>query len=197
MRIQPKYLLLFSDAFIPILGFFVWNWSLYFIVLFYFLDLLAREAITHLKTKKIYEEQGLSNKSKWIRSGVISALLLLLVFAAAHLGVYAAFPKIDFLHEIQLFWEYEELGIQQGYLLIPLVGYGAYAQYKMQFLTPNKARTVLVDSLWRQHHLALILIIVGSLLSLLLSLIVPLPEVVYLLAIVASAAAFTLLLDKN
>lgn len=197
MRIQPKYLLLFSDAFIPILGFFVWDWSLYFIVLFYFLDLLAREVITHLKTKKIYEVQGLSNKSKWVRSGALSALLLVLVFAAAHMGVYFACPQIDFLQEIQLFWEYEELGIQQGYLLIPLVAYGAFVQYKMQFLIPNKARTVLADSLWRQHHLALILIIAGALLSLMLSLIVPLPEVVYLLAIVIGAAAFTLLYDKH
>lgn len=197
MRIQPKYILLFSDAFIPILGFFVWNWSLYFIVLFYLIDLVAREVIIHLKTKKIYQAQGLSNNSKWIRSGIISGFLLLLVFVATHLGMSFVCPNIDFMHEITLFWEYEELGIQQGYILIPLVGYAAYAQYKMQFLMPNKARTVLMDSLWRQHHLALVLIIAGALLALLLSLIVPLPEVIYLLAIVAGSAAFTLLLEKH
>lgn len=191
MRVNPKYLLLVSDALIPLLGFFVWNWSLYFILLFYFIDLLAAEVITHLKTKKMYEAQGLKNTSKWIKQGLLSGIVLILVLASAHVAVWFLAPNIDFLKEIVLFWNYEELGIQQGYLLVPLVTYAAYAQYKMQFLAPGKAKTVLMDTLWKKHIIAFILMLAGAVATILVCVIVPLPEVIVVLGIVASAALYS------
>ena len=53
MRINPKYIQLVGDAIIPILGFFFWDWNLYFILLFYFLDMLTKEVLLHLKSNKI------------------------------------------------------------------------------------------------------------------------------------------------
>lgn len=188
--------MLISDALIPLLGFFVWDWSLYFILLFYFLDLLAREFITHLKTRKIYEDQHLSNKQKWIRNGVLSALLLIVVVGIIHVAMLFISPGIHFPSELYHFWTYEELGIQQGYILLPLVGYAAYIQFKMQFLMPGKSRSVLVDTLWKQHILSLLLMGAGASLAVLISLILPLPEIVYVLAIVTGAAAFSYFLEK-
>jgi len=88
MRVQPKYLLLVSDALIPLLGLFVWNWSLYFILLFYLLDLLAREVLTHVKTKGIYKAQGLQKKQKWVRNGLLSGILFLTVVAGIHAALW-------------------------------------------------------------------------------------------------------------
>ncbi len=197
MPLQPKYLLLLSDALIPLLGFFVWDWSLYFILLFYFLDLIAREVITHLKTKKIYAEQGLTNTSKWTRFGMLSAGLLMLSFMLIHNAMRVIQPGIDFIEEARLFWEYKELGIQQGFLLIPLVGYAAYAQYKMQFLMLGRARTTLMDTVWKQHIKSLLFIIVGAVFSIGLAFVFPVSEVVFVLGIVLAAALFTLFLDKQ
>ena len=188
--------MLISDALIPLLGFFIWDWSLYFILLFYFLDLLAREVITHVKTRKIYEVQQLKNKQKWIRNGTLSALLLIVVVGIIHVAMLFISRGINFPSEIRSFWVYEEMGIQQGYILIPIVAYAAYMQFKMQFMLTGKPRTVLLDSLWKQHIFSLILIGAGACLALLISLIVPLPEIVYVLAIVAGAAGFSYFLEK-
>lgn len=195
-RINPKYILLISDAAIPLLGFFFWNWSLYFILLFYALDLLARETITHLKTKKMYEAQHLKSREKWVRNGVVSAVLLLCVLAGIHGAMFFIAPGIDFGKELIEFWQYEELGIQQGYLLLPLVGYAAYAQYKMEFLMTGKARTVLVDTLWKEHQKALLFMVAGCVLALGMGAAIAIPELVYVLGVVCASAAYTLLV-KN
>ena len=66
MRIQPKYIQILGDAVIPLLGFFVWNWNIYFILLFYLLDLLVKEVVIHFKSNRIVKfkaEIGLKNTS--------------------------------------------------------------------------------------------------------------------------------------
>lgn len=196
MKIHPKYFLLFSDAFIPLLGFFVWNWSLYFILLFYLLDLLAREVLTHVKTRGIYKAQGLKNTQKWKQKGVLSGLLFLAVVAGVHATIWWIQPEIHFTKELRNFWEYEELGIQQGYLLIPLITYAAYAQYKMSFLLPGKAKRVLMDTLWKQHITALSLILTGIAVTAFIGSFVDLPELVIVCAIVVFAGLYSLFLEK-
>mgnify|MGYP000194251812 CR=1 FL=1 len=196
MRIQPKYLLLISDAIIPLLGLFVWNWSLYFILLFYLLDLTAREVLTHFKTREIYRVQGLKNTQKWQRNGILSGVLFLAAVCTIHLAVWWMQPDINFWKEIVAFWKYEELGVQQGYILLPVIIYAAYAQYRMSFLMPGKARTTLMDSLWKQHFIALWLILVGSVLAAIIGTFVMLPDEVTVCAIVIAAAAYSYFLEK-
>ncbi|GAB5417133.1 MAG: hypothetical protein Crog4KO_19990 [Crocinitomicaceae bacterium] len=196
MRIQPKYILIFSDAFIPLLGLFVWNWSLYFILLFYLLDLLAREVLTHFKTREIYRVQGLKNTKKWQQKGIFSGVLFLISVVAIHIAVWCMQPEINFLKELQLFWEYEELGVQQGYILVPLIIYAAYAQFRMSFLMPGKARHVLMDSLWKQHFIALSLILAGALLAGGIGFFVAIPDIISVCTIVVCAAAYSLYLEK-
>lgn len=195
-RIDPKYIVLISDAVIPLLGFFLWNWSLYFILLFYALDLLAREVITHVKTRIIYEAQHLKSREKWMRNGVVSAVLLAGVLAGVHGAVFFIAPGIDFGKELLAFWNYEEMGIQQGYILLPLVGYAAFMQYRMEFVMTGKARVVLMDSLWKQHQKALLFMIAGCTLSIGIALAVMVPEWVYVLGVVGASAAYTYFLKK-
>lgn len=196
MRVQPKYILLLSDAFIPLLGLFVWNWSLYFILLFYLLDLLSREVLTHIKTREIYRAQGMKNTGKWKQKGILSGLLFLVVVTTIHAALWWMNPNIDFLKELQLFWEYEELGVQQGYILVPLIAYAAYAQYRMSFLMPGRAKKVLMDTLWRQHFIALVLILAGAVLSILLATAVTLPDTLIVCIIITLTSAYSLFLEK-
>ena len=58
MKLNPKIIQVAADAAIPLMGFFLWDWSLYFILLFYLLDLLASEIIAHLSARKIREYNG-------------------------------------------------------------------------------------------------------------------------------------------
>lgn len=196
MRIQPKYILLVSDAIIPLLGLFVFEWSLYFILLFYLLDLVAREVLTHFKTREIYRVQGLKSKRKWRLLGIRSGILLLLVITAIHGAVGFLQPGINFWQDARAFWEYEEFGIQQGYILVPLIAYGSYAQYRMSFLMTGKARSVLLDTLWKQHIIALLLILAGALIGGLIGYFVAVPDALTVCTIVLCSGLYSYFLDK-
>jgi hypothetical protein len=192
MKINPKYVLLFSDALIPILGYFLWNWSLYFILLFYFFDLLAQEALMHVKSRKIISAQNTPLKKYWPRYGIISFVLLALLFLLVHFVIFAIHPNIDFVKEFIAFWTYEELGVQQGYFLIPFVALAAYQQYKMSFLMRGRERTSAFNVVWSKHIQALLIAIGFSGLALGLAQFVVFPEVVYILSIVVGVASHTL-----
>jgi len=196
MRIQPKYILLVSDAILPLLGLFLWEWSLYFILLFYLLDLTAREVLTHLKTREIYRVQGLKNTQKWQRKGLFSGALFLIVITAIHVSAWCVEPSINFSEELVAFWKYEELGIQQGYILLPLIVYAAYAQYRMSFLMTGKARIVIMDSLWKQHFVAYGLILVGAALAAAIGSLVHIPDELAVCIIVLTVGAYSLFLEK-
>ena len=93
-------------------------------------------------------------------------------------------PSIDFWNEIINFWNYEEMGIKQGYILVPLVLFVAFQQYKMTFLMQAKFRTTSVQEIWKKHLHAIYILIGFTGLVLGISLFVTLPEVVYVLGIV-------------
>lgn len=190
MRIQPKYIQLVGDAVIPLAGFFFWNWSLYFILLFYFLDVLASEVIMHLKSKKIIHYQGKPRKSVWTIYGIVSFITLIITLFLVHLAMRMMHPTIDFWQELKEFWTYKELGIQQGYLLLPIVALGTYQQYKLYFLTPARQRTAHFKGIWRSHLKAFFLISGVSLLVAAVSQLILFPEVIYVALIVAGVAVY-------
>lgn len=187
-----KYIQILLESLIPLLGFYFWNWSLYFILLFYFLDLVADEVITHLKSKAISKEQkhGLSRKIAW---PALSLLMLTLMVFLIHVNMIQLVPGIDFAEEAYLFWTYTELGVQQGYVLLPLVFVAAFQKYKMEFLRPRKYRWITHNDLWRQHILATLLLIGIVCFVLGLSVFLVFREQVYVLGIVAGVAVFKLL----
>ena len=66
MNQRVKYVQLFTEALIPLLGFFMWDWGLYFILLFYFIDITTDEVFSHLKSKKIVAFKMI-RKNEWIK----------------------------------------------------------------------------------------------------------------------------------
>ncbi|NRA11108.1 MAG: hypothetical protein HRT57_04030 [Crocinitomicaceae bacterium] len=193
MRLNRKYVLLFSEALIPVLGFFLWGWGLYFILLFYFIDILAQEVIMHLKSKKIIGTQSDSSVSDWRKSGISSAFLILAMICLIHISMFYIDPSIAFVKQIKLFWTYEELGVQQGYLLLPLVGFAAFSQYRMDFLMPKKEESAVLLILWQKHLKALLTVIGFAGLTIGLSQVLVLPEVAYVLSIVGGIAVYGLM----
>lgn len=191
MRVKQAYIQLISDAVIPLAGALFFGWSLYFILIFYCIDLLASEVILHLKSKKTVEFRGIKNNI-WRQHGFKSALLLILALLLIHLGVYFIQTGINFKTELIDFMAYEELGIQQGYILIPLIAFSAYQLYRMTFLMPARFRTITLNEIWHPHLISLLIIIGFSGLVIGLSQLVVFPELVYVLSIVALSSAYQL-----
>jgi len=190
MKSKQKYIQLLFEALIPVLGFFVWDWSLYFILLFYFIDVLTGEFIVHLKSKKIVAVQGPQQKSSWRSKGAMSFMLLAVSFALVHFAVWSIHPKIDFVQQIVDFWTYTELGVQQGYILLPMVALLGYQQYKMEFLIKGKDRTTELPVVWQKHISTLLAFLGFSGVVLGLSQFIVFHEVVYVLAIVIATGAY-------
>ena len=189
MRVKQAYIQLIGDAIIPLAGAFFFDWSLYFILIFYCIDLLASEVILHLKSKKTVEFRGI-NKKRWRQHGIKSGLLLTLALVLIHLGVFFIQSGIDFQNELIEFMAYEEMGIQQGYILVPLIAFSAYQLYRMTFLMPARFRTITLDEIWHPHLISLLIIIGFSGLVIGLSQLIVFPELVYILAIVAISSAY-------
>ncbi|MDC0099619.1 hypothetical protein OAI90_04985 [Crocinitomicaceae bacterium] len=197
MRLNRKHFLLFSEALIPVLGFFFWNWGLYFILLFYFIDVLAQEVIMHLKSKKITKTHNIKDNKEWFFSGALSLFTVFAMITLIHVAMYSIEPSIDFIKQIKLFWTYEEMGMQQGYLLIPLVVFAAYSQYRMDFLMMRKDRVAELNIEWKKHLRALLVIIGFTGIVIGLSQFIVLVEIVYVLGIVGLIAAYNLLVGEK
>lgn len=189
MKIKQAYIQLIGDAVIPLAGALFFDWSLYFILIFYCLDLLATEVILHLKSKKTIEFRGLVN-TKWLKYGLTSGVLLLVALLLIHVSVFFIQSGIDFQKELIDFLSYKEMGIAQGYILVPLIAFSAYQLFRMNFLMPARFRTITLDEIWRSHHISLLVIIGFSGIVIGLSQFLVFPELVYTLAIVAISSAY-------
>ena len=189
MKIKQAYIRLIGDAVIPLAGALFFDWSLYFILIFYCLDLVANEIILHLKSKKTVEFRGIK-KNRWLKRGLSSGVLFLAALLMIHLGVYFIQAGIDFKAELFAFMSYEELGIAQGYILVPIIAFSAYQMYKMDFLMPARFRTTSIDEIWRPHLISLLIIIGFSGISIGVSQFFVFPELVYTLCIVAISSAY-------
>ncbi|MDG1333964.1 MAG: hypothetical protein P8P74_16625 [Crocinitomicaceae bacterium] len=191
MKIKQEYIQLIGDAIIPLAGAFFFDWSLYFILIFYCIDLFALEVILHLKSKKTVEFRGI-DKKQWSNYALKSALLLLLTLGLIHLAVFFIESGIDFKQQLYDFIMYEEMGIAQGFILIPLIAFSAYQLYRMTFLMPARFRTISLDEIWRPHLTSLLIMIGFSGLAIGISQFVLFHELVYVLAIVIISSAYQL-----
>lgn len=150
---RTRYIQVVSEALLPVLGYLLWDWSLYFILLYYLLDMLADVVITHLKSNKIIESTNASKKL-WFSLGTVGLLLFMATVLLINVAVSAIEPEMDFKNEIIAFWVYEDMGIEQGYILIPLIGFVSYQQYKMEFLRFKYFERITLNQLWRSKFLA-------------------------------------------
>ncbi len=206
MRIHPKYIQLIGDSVIPLLGFFFWNWNLYFILIFYFLDLVTKEVLLHLKSRKIQNfkkeeaKVGLNNESTpWIKFAITS--ILLFVFCVVLVQLSMPFIQPDFICIDQLirFWTYKDMGgIEQGYIFLPLIIFMGYTQYKMEFLKPLAFMKTSIKDLWAPHLRSVVVIFGCIAFSFGLVHFISIPEFVFVIGIVVISSIFQYLqLKKN
>jgi hypothetical protein len=109
-----------GELVIPLLGFFWLGWDLYFILLFYLLDLIATEVFYQLKLARIHQFQQ-SKSSFFARFSSIGLVGVIIVLS--HAMLHKVYPDMVFQDAFIDFLAYEEDGIPiaQGYLLLPLI----------------------------------------------------------------------------
>ena len=200
MRIHPKYIQVLGDGIIPLLGFFFWDWNLYFILLFYFIDMFTKEVLLHLKAKKIVAHQietespTVQNEKKvWMKWGIIS--LILLIFSIFLIQISMPFIQDQFnaKNEIIRFWSYKEMGIEQGYIFVPLIIFMGYTQFKMEFLAPAVFTRMNNAQLWQPHLKAMLILVAFTALTFGLVHFIKIPEVIFVISIVLISSLYQIL----
>lgn len=194
-RLNPKIIQLIGDAVIPLLGFFWWNWSLYFIVIFYLLDYLSSEVILNLKSKKITTYQEIDSKI-WVKKASLSFMLFLVGIVLVHLSMKMLHPQIDFYKEFIQFLSYKDMGIAQGYFLLPLIALVGFQRYKMEFLILAIFKTQTIPTLWASHFKMQFTLIGCVAFTIGFQSLIALPEIVYIIAIVVVTSVYQLVERK-
>lgn len=184
---KQKLIQAIGEGVIPLLGFFFFDWGLYFILLFYFIDLISTEVFIHIKANKVVTFKSSNHTRKpWLVLGLLSFVFMISTVLMTHMVMPFIDPNIQFYEELIAFLSYQEAGIPiaQGYILLPLVVFGNYQQYKLFFLMPAKYRVLSINEIFNSRIKALSLALIGAFIALALAYFTEVPEVVYLLTIV-------------
>ena len=185
-----KLIQVLGEIAIPLLGFYLWNWSYYFLMLFYLLDLIANTYFVYLKLHKIVQFQ----KKKHILSLIFiikNVALLLGIIGIGSAFMISLYPNFDMLNESIRFLSIKELGISQWIFLFPLVFYAAYLQYKMNFLMPQKFRSANSNVIKNNYLRSLYLVLAGLGLGFAICIFYPIPESLVVWITIISISAYS------
>jgi hypothetical protein len=176
-----------GEAVIPIMGLLFFDWGIYFILLFYFIDFIATEVFVYIKVNKIIQFQKIRFPFS-TRYGrlIFNSVLMLLVIIISHFAIFFIVPSINFSNQIIEFLSYEEAGIPipQGYILLPLVIFGNYQQYKTMFIKTGFYQKYAWKNLIFSRRKALYIALAGAVLAILIANLVALPSFIYIVIIV-------------
>jgi len=183
-----------GDLAIPLLGYFFWHWDFYFILLFYILDLLVSSSFTFVRERKINAYRGIGGFST--QKLLLTLLLLSIAFFLILQAMPMIDPEFDAARNTWQFLAYEDMGIAQGVILLPLVIYTGYLQYKMQFLMTGRFQTEQAAHLWRQHFMTLFIVIAAAGTMLGISSVVVFPHIFYILGLILGATAYRFFITR-
>ena len=148
MKQAEKINALLGDVALPIMGYFFWNWNFYFILLYFILDQVARTIFLPWRLKLTDLTQ--SEKIKIIAQ---SSLLLFAELFLIHFFLKVLLPNIHFQKEISNFIHYSDMGIEQGYILLPLLILGEWLRMK-QDLKTGIVGSKQLNNLVKNRHLS-------------------------------------------
>lgn len=126
MNKQEKIALIFGDVALPLIGFLFWNWGFYFIALYFLTDQLTKLIFLFFSFKSI----NLSSSFKAIllsKSYILFFVQVLIII----LINYKITSEFDPVKGLVSFLTYEDLGIQQGVILIPVLIFAEWMKLKV------------------------------------------------------------------
>jgi len=127
VKSQEKIVILLGDIAFPLIGFFFWNWGFYFIALYFIIDQLAKQAFLIVRLKNIslqFTEKAIL-LSKSMALFFFEVLIIILIN-------YQMTVEFNPINGIINFLSYEDMGIQQGVVLIPLLIFAEWMKIKTE-----------------------------------------------------------------
>jgi hypothetical protein len=109
--------------------------------------MFAKEVVMHVKAYHVNKLHP-NGKAQWLKKSVVNTVFFMSFLLLVHVAVLQVFPTLKFTIEWWRFWTYEDLGIQQGYVLLPLLAVSGYMQLKQSFVLPNMAAKLTMSELW-------------------------------------------------
>lgn len=186
---QLKFIQAGSDLIIPLLGYFIWNWSLFFIVLFLLLDFVVFTILSFLKDQKVQRFKTQSYQFPMQQLGITLGLFLI-TLAVMNQGFIWHSSGFNIAQETLDFLATKEMGIPQGILLLPLIALGSYMQFKTQFLLHRAYERTSTQAIWKIQHQTNILVLAATILLVALVYFLKLPDWVYLLLITLGSMSY-------
>lgn len=188
---KTVWLKIVSDSIIPLLGFFLWDWSLYFIVLFLCLDLISNELVYHLKFNFL---RKVHNQS-FSKNSLLSLPLVLVSLTIIQFSLLVLNSESNPLKELIEFLSYEDMGIAQGYILIPFIGLMAFQEMKL-FKMRKDIDTINIDTFIKIHIKKRAILLICTLVGLVLACAQP-PERMILILIILIMSVLQYLLSSR
>lgn len=199
-KINPKFIQLIGDLIIPLIGYFYWNWSLYFIVVFLIIDLIIKEIYVIKKSTLIIRSQHFNQQNPKIKNRVLiltSIVILSIAILFSHLFFYEFIKEFKVTDELYKFVMYKELGIPQYLILIPLLFIGGNLQFKMEFIKPKQYLVVNYKTLWKKHITITSVIVLSTIILTIIDKYTDFGELFYLLTIITGILIYRSLQLKN
>lgn len=106
---------LLGDVALPLAGFLFWDWGFYFISLFFLFDLFFRTLFLRRRLTSLNE---LKNRNRILFKGFLYSFIEVLLI---HGIVLSVFIHLSIGDSFLAFLTYEEFGIPQGAVLLPLL----------------------------------------------------------------------------
>jgi len=145
---------LMGELLIPFLGYFWWNWSLYFIFLFMFLDLISYHVLYYYKWRKIADFHSYRSVQPDFKQLTLHLVTLIVFLIGIFLGYSALLNHLEKTSEsaeILRFITYRDMGFAQGYVLIPFIALQAWMSFRVEFLMKGKFATQSISALFREY----------------------------------------------
>ena len=179
------------DAALPLAGYFYWHWDTSFILLFYLLDWILFLAINSVKAKKRFAFSQLASERKQaIRTLLLGTAFLIITCFVVLLTMQLLQPTFNFSERVVAFLRYNDMGIEQGYVLLPLLLLNGISVYKQQFIRPELYKYLTMGQLINESSKQGLLLLACAGLFFGVSLFMQLPEEILLFSTIIGTTGY-------
>jgi hypothetical protein len=179
------------EAALPLAGYFYWHWDTSFILLFYLLDWILFLAINSVKAKKRFAfSQLASERNQAIRTLLLGTAFLIITCFVVLLTMQLLQPTFNFSERVVAFLRYNDMGIEQGYVLLPLLLLNGISVYKQQFIRPELYKYLTMGQLINESSKQGLLLLACAGLFLGISLFVQFPEEILLFSTIIGTTVY-------
>jgi hypothetical protein len=179
------------EAALPLAGYFYWHWDTSFILLFYLLDWILFLAINSVKAKKRFAYSGLVTEKKHaLRTLLLGSAFLFATCFIVILNMQLLQPSFHFTDRVIAFLMYEDIGIAQGYVLLPLLLLNGISVYKQQFIRPELYKYLTMGQLINESSKQGLLLLACAGLFFGVSLFMQLPEEILLFSTIIGTTGY-------